>query len=56
LSVLNDDLSNIEDVWNQIASKTREYVEEQFNQVYEELPRLTQYDELKSHENGLISF
>ena len=56
LSILNDDLSNIEDVWSQISSKVREYVEEQFSQTYEGLIRITQYDDLKSHENGLISF
>jgi hypothetical protein len=34
----------------------REYVEEQFNRVYEGLTRITQYEGLKSHKNGLISF
>ncbi len=58
LNILNDNLDNINDVWNQIETKILEYVNEQFakNLTYSELKRVTKYDGLKYHDKGIIYF
>lgn len=57
LNILNDDLSNAEDVWKQIESKILEFTNEQFinNPNYSELSRISVYEGLNSH-NGYITF
>lgn len=58
LKILNDDLSNIEDVWNQIETKILEFTNEQFSQSpsYKEISKIKSYDGLKFHEEGFIYF
>ncbi len=58
LRILNDNLDNVEDVWNQIESKVLEYTNEQFSQnsIYGELSRISSYEGLKSHGGGIIYF
>lgn len=57
LKILNDDLSNVDDVWNQIEAKILEFTNEQFanNPEYSELSRISTYEGLKNH-NGYITF
>lgn len=57
LKILNDDLSNIDDVWNQIEAKILEFTNEQFsnNPNYSELSRISIYEGLKNS-NGYITF
>jgi hypothetical protein len=58
LKILNDDLDNIDDVWNQIETKILEFTNEQFSQnpEYKELSKIKSYDRLKHHEGGFIYF
>ena len=57
LKILNDDLSNTDDVWNQIEAKILEFTNEQFanSPEYSGLSRVSVYEGLKNH-NGYITF
>ena len=58
LKVLNDNLDNIDDVWNQINAKIIEYTNEQFSldPTYREVLRIKEYEGLKYHDRGFIYF
>lgn len=49
LNTLNEDLSNVEDVWKQIQSKVIEYTNDIFSQAYPNLPKISKYNGLKNH-------
>ena len=50
LGILNDDLSNVEDVWKQIQTKIIEHTNEWFVQTYPNAVKISTYDGLKNHQ------
>lgn len=52
---ISDDLSNVDEIWQQIRGKIAEHVENRMSQQFEGLNKIKEYSDLSSS-NGLITF